>query len=97
MNNKQLEERICKLEQLYERIEQKLDQILEIIDTKISTSCNKMSGHIDFVENVYDNVKNPLGFICNRVSKLIGSDEQYTLENQEGSIEEQEEEFGLDD
>ncbi len=97
MNNKQLEERICKLEQLYERIEQKLDQILEIIDTKISTSCNKMSGHIDFVENVYDNVKNPLGFICNRVSKLIGSDEQYTLENQEGSIEEQEEEFGLED
>jgi hypothetical protein len=56
-----------------------------------------MSGHIDFVENVYDNVKNPLGFICNRVSKLIGSDEQYTLENQEGSIEEQEEEFGLED
>jgi len=97
MNNKQLEERICKLEQLYERIEQKLDQILEIIDTKISPSCNKMSGHIDFVENVYDNVKNPLGFICNRVSKLIGSDEQYTLENQEGSIEEQEEEFGLED
>jgi len=97
MNNKQLEERICKLEQLYERIEQKLDQILEIIDTKISTSCNKMSGHIDFVENVYDNVKNPLGFICNRVSKLIGSDEQYTLENQEGIIEEQEEEFGLED
>ena len=44
-----------------------------------------------------DNVKNPLGFICNRVSKLIGSDEQYTLENQEGSIEEQEEEFGLED
>ncbi len=97
MNNKQLEERICKLEQLYERIEQKLDQILEVIDTKISNSCNKMSGHIDFVENVYDNVKNPLGFICNRVSKLIGSDEQYTLENQEGSIEEQEEEFGLED
>jgi hypothetical protein len=97
MNNKQLEERICKLEQLYERIEQKLDQILEIIDTKISKSCNKMSSHIDFVENVYDNVKNPLGFICNRVSKLIGSDEQYTLENQEGSIEEQEEEFGLED
>ena len=94
MNNKQLEERICKLEQLYERIEQKLDQILEVIDTKISNSCNKMSGHIDFVENVYDNVKNPLGFICNRVSKLIGSDEQYTLE---GSIEEQEEEFGLED
>jgi len=97
MNNKQLEERICKLEQLYERIEQKLDQILEIIDTKISKSCNKMSSHIDFVENVYDNVKNPLGFICNRVSKLIGSDEQYTLENQEGIIEEQEEEFGLED
>lgn len=61
MNNKQLEERICKLEQRYKIIEQKLDQILEVINTKISNSCNKMSGHIDFVENVYDNVKKSIG------------------------------------
>jgi hypothetical protein len=39
-----------------------------------------MSSHIDFVDNVYENVKNPLGFICNKVGKLSG-EETYSLEN----------------
>ena len=29
-----------------------------------------MGSHIDFVENVYDNVKHPLTFICNKVKHL---------------------------
>ena len=32
-----------------------------------------MSEHIDFIENVYESVKSPLGFICNTVSHYIGS------------------------
>ncbi len=55
--NSETESRLLALELQYERIEKKLDQILEVIDKKISKSCNKMSSHIDFVENVYDNVK----------------------------------------
>ena len=39
-----------------------------------------MSEHIDFIENVYDNVKNPLGFICNKISSISGNS-NYTLEN----------------
>ena len=39
-----------------------------------------MSGHIDFVENVYENVKNPLGYICNKVGSFIGND-SYSLDN----------------
>jgi hypothetical protein len=39
-----------------------------------------MSGHIDFVENVYENVKSPLGFICNKVGSLIGN-RQYRLDD----------------
>ena len=34
-----------------------------------------MSNHIDFVDNVYDTVKSPLGFICSKVSILSGKDE----------------------
>ena len=33
-----------------------------------------MSSHIDFVDKVYDTVKNPLDFICNKVNKLSGSE-----------------------
>ena len=102
MSNDEIENRIAVLELQYDRIEKKLDQILEIIDKKISKSCNKMSSHIDFVENVYDNVKNPLGFICNKVSGLIGSADHYTLDNQklkalEEGREQEEEDFGLED
>ena len=39
-----------------------------------------MGEHIDFVENVYENVKNPLGYIYNKLSYVSGN-KQYTLEN----------------
>ena len=95
------ESRLLALELQYERIEKKLDQILEVIDKKISKSCNKMSSHIDFVENVYDNVKNPLGFLCNKVSGFMGSNDNYSLDNQKlEALEEgrdEEEDFGLED
>ena len=79
--NSETESRLLALELQYERIEKKLDQILEVIDKKISKSCNKMSSHIDFVENVYDNVKNPLGFICSKINNVMGSETNYSLEN----------------
>ena len=54
-------------------LEVKLNKILELLENDVAPNCNKMSSHIDFVDNVYDNVKNPLGFICSRVSKLSSS------------------------
>ncbi|GAG46381.1 unnamed protein product, partial [marine sediment metagenome] len=61
------------------RIEAKLDKILELLEEKVTKNCEKMSEHIDFIDNVYDNVKNPLGFICNKVGSMIGSSENYAL------------------
>ena len=29
-----------------------------------------MGSHIDFVENVYDTVKHPLGYFCNKIKTL---------------------------
>mgnify|MGYP004002195991 CR=1 FL=1 len=41
-----------------------------------------MGQHIDFVENVYDNVKHPLGYITNKIKYLTSnSSEQYALHN----------------
>ena len=37
-----------------------------------------MGDHIDFVETVYENVKSPLGFLCNTITHYIGST-KYTL------------------
>ena len=40
-----------------------------------------MGEHIDFVENVYDNVKNPLGYLCNKLNYFSNESKDYTLEN----------------
>ena len=67
------------LENKVNDLDVKLDKILSLLE-KNSEDCKKMSSHIDFVDNVYENVKNPLGFICNKVGKLSG-EETYSLEN----------------
>ena len=61
------------LEDKINDLDDKLSDILILLERDIKPNCNKMSSHIDFVDNVYDNVKNPLGFICSRVSKLSSS------------------------
>ena len=64
------------------RIEGKLDLILKLLEEDVKPNCGKMGSHIDFVEDVYDNVKNPLGFICNKVNYLRGTDNTpYSLED----------------
>ena len=35
--------------------------------------CKKMGSHIDFVENVYDTVKHPLGYLCSKIKQLGGT------------------------
>ena len=70
-----------KLDSLEEKIndlDDKLSDILILLERDVKPNCNKMSNHIDFVDNVYDNVKNPLGFICSRVGKL-SSNESHSL------------------
>ena len=40
-----------------------------------------MGSHIDFVENVYENVKHPLGYITNKINNVIkGSNEEKKYE-----------------
>ena len=73
-------EKLNDLESKMNEIDLKLVTILELLQTEIRPNCKKMSSHIDFVDNVYENVKNPLGFICNKVGKLSG-EETYSLEN----------------
>ena len=61
-------------------LEVKLNKIIELIENDVAPNCNKMSSHIDFIDNVYDTVKSPLNFMCNKVNVLSGN-ESKTLEN----------------
>lgn len=51
------------------RIEEKLDKLIYLIEQQEKTS-EKMSQHIDFIDGVYDSVKNPLSTICNTISQF---------------------------
>lgn len=51
------------------RIENRLDKIEHIIQEN-KEAANKMSNHIDFIDNVYDNVKKPF---CKILSIYNGS------------------------
>lgn len=62
-------------------IDLKLTDTNQKIDEDLLKECKKMGSHIDFVENVYDNVKHPLGYICKKIKYLAGgsSEQQYSL------------------
>ena len=75
-----LENKIVDLAEKFDKIDEKLDRIINFLNSDIKENCDKMGEHIDFVENVYENVKNPLGYLCNKLSYVSGTT-QYTLEN----------------
>lgn len=59
-----IDKRLTNLENEVKDINKKCDMILELLKDN-SKDCKKMSSHIDFIDNVYENVKAPLNFVCN--------------------------------
>lgn len=76
-----LESKIKEIEDKLEKMDEKLDLILNFLEKDVKVNCDKMGEHIDFVENVYDNVKNPLGYLCNKINFFSNKNKDYTLEN----------------
>ena len=62
---------ITNLKSQVERIEEKLDIIVQKLDNNIIKNCDKMGDHIDFVNNVYETVKVPLHYISNKIHKIV--------------------------
>ena len=72
--SKNILEKINTLENKIDNLENKINLIIELLNNndnitnEIKQKCDKMGEHIDFVDKVYDNVKKPLGMICNKLS-----------------------------
>ena len=66
MIDEEIMNKIVELEKRFEQMETKMDKILELLEK----DCKKMTDHIDFVENVYDNVKSPFYYIMDKVNIL---------------------------
>jgi hypothetical protein len=80
-----LRNELTNLKNQVERMEEKLDAILQKMDTNIIKNCDKMGEHIDFVNNVYDTVKVPLHYISNKVQKMIGGSTNPTVSDYNAS------------
>jgi len=74
-----LKNKILDLEKHFTIMEKKMDKILELLEK----DCKKMSDHIDFVENVYDNVKMPFYYVMDKVNYLVSSDTKSILDDQD--------------
>jgi|TARA_B110000858_G_C17535780_1_gene351287 archaellum component FlaC len=90
---KQILDYLVKINSRLDNIENELKNIKGKINDELVDECKKMSNHIDFIDNVYDNVKNPLGYICNKLNFLSGEKEYKldTIEDLHVTTEEQEE------
>ena len=75
MNNE-----IDKLNKRIGILENKMDKIIDLMENSIKPNCEKMSYHIDFIEKIYQNVKNPLNSICNLFSRESTIDNNFSIE-----------------
>ena len=79
--NEEIKARLNTIDYKLIDLDVKLNKILNLLEEDVQPNCKKMSSHIDFVDNVYDNVKNPLDYLCNKINNLTGTTESKTLEN----------------
>ena len=73
MNDK-INDRLDSIDYKLIDLDVKLNKILNLLEQDVQPNCNKMSTHIDFVDKVYDTVKSPLNFMCNKVNVLSGNE-----------------------
>lgn len=74
-----------KIDSRLENIENDISDIKNQLNNNLSKDCKKMSDHIDFIERVYDNVKNPLGYLCSKLNFYSNDNNNYSLENIDSS------------
>lgn len=74
-----LEDKLNGLDDKLNGLDDKLSKIISILEKDISKNTQKMGEHIDFIENVYENVKYPLGYLCNFIKRRHSSSINYKL------------------
>tara|TARA_B100000401_G_scaffold326512_1_gene226633 strand:- start:6167 stop:6451 length:285 start_codon:yes stop_codon:yes gene_type:complete len=85
MFNRELKDRIDLIEEKIAKLDQKLDEVFKILNEQVVPECNKMSNHINFIETVYNTVKRPLGFICNKIRTIMSVGDNFSLTNEVSS------------
>lgn len=76
-----IENKIENIENIINEINIKNDKILLLLNSEVVENTKKMSQHIDFIENIYTNIKSPLGYLCNKINYFKQNDAKvYSLD-----------------
>jgi tetrahydromethanopterin S-methyltransferase subunit B len=76
------DELIILVKEIYNKvdnIEKKIDALERRMNEEMVPECKKMGTHIDFIENVYETVRYPLGYFCNKIRTIVGQENQQVL------------------
>lgn len=66
-------------------LEEKMDLIIQLLKMNkdnikdIEKSCDKMNGHIDFIETTYDKLKYPIDVFKNKIEQVFGKEQKKLL------------------
>ena len=60
-------------------IEKKINELECKMNEDLVPECKKMGTHIRFIENVYETVRFPLGYFCNKIRSIVGQENQQVL------------------
>ena len=67
-----MEEQLKLILSKLENLETDMKEIRTILEDN-TRNCEKIAGHVEFVERVYDTVKSPMYFVCNQINKISGN------------------------
>ena len=76
MDEDTIEAKIDSLGERVEMINDKIDQILRVLDnmnrdqTEIKDECNRMGEHVEFVENIYSVIRRPMNCVLSMIPDL---------------------------
>lgn len=68
---KQLSDETQELSERIDNLEKKLDLIINKLNT-VEKGTDKMTSHIDFINDIYTRVQTPLFWICDRINHMRG-------------------------
>ena len=68
---KQLSDETQELSERIDNLEKKLDLIINKLNT-VEKGTDKMTSHIDFINDTYTRVQTPLFWICDRINHMRG-------------------------
>lgn len=75
----EIKDEIISINSKINSLTEKIDNIISILNIDIKKNTEKMGNHIDFIEKIYDNVKYPLGYLCNKINYFSNTNKEIYL------------------